>query len=68
MSSNIAAIAYDMEHKWLGVEFSSGSIYNYFDVPKSVYNEMLAINKKGESVGKYFITNVKGVFEFIKVN
>ena len=67
-SSNIISIAYDAEHKWLGVEFSSGSIYQYFDVPKTVYDSLMYTNKMGGSVGKLFNVAVKGVYEFVKVN
>ena len=67
-SSNITSIAYDAEHKWLGVEFCSGSIYNYFDVPKSVYDLLMETNRKNGSVGKVFNSNVKGIYEFVKVN
>ena len=67
-SSNIAAIAYDVEHKWLGVEFSSGSVYQYFDVPKTIYDSLMYTNQMGGSVGKLFSVAVKGIYEFVKVN
>ena len=67
-SSNITSIAYDAEHKWLGVVFSSGAVYQYFDVPKTVYDSLMYTNQMGNSVGKLFSVAVKGVYEFVKVN
>lgn len=36
-SSNIASIGYDPSSLTLEVEFTDGSIYQYFDVPEAVY-------------------------------
>jgi len=56
-SSQIKSIGYDEGTQMLEVEFRySGSVYTYFDVPKSVYDEMMA----SESVGKFFNAKVKG--------
>jgi len=56
-SSQIKSIGYDEGTQTLDVEFRySGSVYTYSDVPKSVYDEMMA----SESVGKFFNAKVKG--------
>ena len=39
-SSNIARFAYDDGSRVLKVEFMNGSVYDYFDVPNHVFNEM----------------------------
>ena len=67
-SSNISAIGYDAEHKWLGVEFSSGAVYQYFDVPKTIYDSLMYTNQMGGSIGKMFNISVKGLYKFTKVN
>ena len=36
-SSNVYAIGYNDEEEILYVQFQSGDVYKYFDVPKSVY-------------------------------
>ena len=54
-SSVILAIGYDARHRELEVEFHSGRIYRYFDVPRRVYETLLST----DSVGKYFNETVK---------
>jgi hypothetical protein len=55
-SSNIKSVGYDPEQKILEIEFKSGAVYQYEEVPEDVFQEMLV----AESVGKYFNTQVKG--------
>lgn len=54
-SSNIASIGYDAEQMVLEVEFNYGAVYQYFDVPESVYEGLMAV----DSHGKYFDAYVK---------
>ena len=37
-SSNIASIGYDPDNLVLEIEFLSGAVYQYYDVPQSVYD------------------------------
>jgi hypothetical protein len=37
------------------VEFKSGGTYQYYDVPRSVYDEMM----KASSIGSFFATRIK---------
>lgn len=46
-SSNIASIGYDAGSQTLEVEFLDGSIYQYFDVPPSVNNGLMAASSHG---------------------
>ena len=62
-SSNIESIGYDSESQTLEIEFLKGSIYQYFDVPQNVYEEMMV----ADSQGKYLAQNIKGVYRFSKV-
>lgn len=48
-SSNISSIGYDENQSILQVEFNNGSIYNYYNVPKTIYSELI----NAESHGKY---------------
>ena len=56
----IKSFDYDKEKQILRVEFGSGSIYNYLDVPESVYKEM----KDAPSVGRFFNSEIKDKYGF----
>ena len=62
-SSNIAAICYDEAKHLLEIEFHHGAIYQYFDVPKEVFEDLL----KAPSQGKYFAVNIKNTFKYVKL-
>lgn len=49
-SSNVAAIAYDSREKLLYVQFHSGSVYVYYDVPPQVYLSFVNAPSKGQFV------------------
>ena len=61
-SSNIKSIGYKLNQKILEVEFISGSIYQYFNVPEKIFNELM----QAKSKGKYFIGNIRKVYMFKK--
>lgn len=62
-SSNIESIGYDSKSQTLEIEFLNGSIYQYFDVPERMYNELMS----ADSHGKYLNANIKGVYRYSKV-
>ena len=47
-SSLIARFAYEEERAVLVVEFRSGDEYQYFDVPRTVHDELVAASSKGQ--------------------
>lgn len=59
-SSNIASVGYDKEEQTLEVEFNSGAVYQYFQVPVNVYEGLISAS----SVGKYFNANVRDVYSY----
>lgn len=61
-SSNIKAVGFDEEQKILAIEFPSG-IYHYPNVPKEVYESLIA----ADSIGKHFAAFVRPKFAGIKV-
>lgn len=63
-SSNIARIAYDPITSELFVEFKAGGNYKYFNVPEEVYTKFT----EAESFGKHFYSNIKGKYEFTRIN
>ena len=63
-SANLAKVGYEDQEKVLKIQFKDGQEYWYFDVPRIVFDDML----KAESVGKFFVKNVKGVkYQYKKV-
>lgn len=62
-SSNVASIGYDSESMTLEVEFRSGGIYQYFDVPESVYQALMSAS----SVGQFLNANIKNCFRCSRV-
>lgn len=54
-SSNLASVGYDAAQRILEIEFLTGSVYQYLNVPQSVYAGLMA----AESHGRYFDANVK---------
>jgi len=62
-SSNIESIGYDSNSETLEIEFLNGSIYQYFDVPEHVYEELMS----ADSQGKYLAYQIKGKYRYSKV-
>lgn len=62
-SSNIATIGYDVDSETLEIEFLRGGVYQYFDVPEQVYEDIIS----ADSAGKYLNSNVKGVYRYSKI-
>ncbi|PKP14055.1 MAG: KTSC domain-containing protein [Bacteroidetes bacterium HGW-Bacteroidetes-3] len=63
-SSNLASIGYDAANEILEVEFNHGGVYQYFDVPENVYEELM----NADSHGQYFDRNIKKAgYEFQKI-
>lgn len=52
-SSAIASVGYDPKRETLEVEFKSGNVYRYFDVPEEVYQDLLQARSKGRYFGSY---------------
>jgi len=54
-SSNIRSIGYDSKIATLEVEFTSGDIYQYFNLPEHLYQQFLHASSHGQSKGKLII-------------
>jgi len=59
-STTLATVAYDPSRKVLQLEFCSGSVYEYFDVPAAVHAELLSAPSKGG----YFNQAIRGRFPY----
>lgn len=62
-SSNIVSIGYDADSKILEIEFHAGGVYQYFDVPESIYHDLMST----PSHGRYFHQNIKNTFSYMKI-
>ena len=62
-SSDIAAIGYDPVTETLEVEFLSGSIYQYYNVPENMYDQLM----KGSSKGRFLNTYIKTAYPYSRV-
>jgi hypothetical protein len=51
-SSAISSVGYDERSAVLEVEFESGAVYDYFNVPKKVYRDLLKAPSKGSFVSR----------------
>ena len=58
-SSNIKSIGYDQISRLLVVEFLSGSVYEYYNVPLEIYAQLKTPNRWGGSYGKAFYALIK---------
>jgi len=61
-SSNVRSIGW--EDDTLEVEFNNGGLYQYIGVPKSLFDEMLASNSKGQ----FLNSKIKTDFDFVKID
>lgn len=62
-STSIASIGYDEASQTLEIEFSNGSVYQYYNVPQTIFDEL----RTSPSVGKFHAYQIKDVFPFSRV-
>jgi hypothetical protein len=63
VSGNIRSIGYDTDKRILEVEFKSGSIYQYSNVPEHEYEGLLNASSKG----RYLNNHIKDRYTYIQV-
>lgn len=54
-SSNLASVGYDADDQLLEIQFHSGGIYQYINVPPAIHDALLAAPSKGH----FFHTDIK---------
>ena len=62
-SSNLASVGYDPATETLEVEFLNGSIYQYFNVPQNLYDQLMRAGSKGRFLNTY----IKNAYPFSRV-
>ncbi|MHB9038672.1 MAG: KTSC domain-containing protein [Armatimonadota bacterium] len=62
-SSNLKSVGYDPMTKILEIEFHSCSVYQYSNVPPTIYKGLMS----AASHGSYFNATIRGAFPYIQV-
>ena len=62
-SSNISSIGYDEPSQTLEVEFLNGTVYQYYNVPVNMYDQMMVEGSKG----KFLNTYIKNAYPYSRV-
>lgn len=63
-SSNIESIGFDEGSQTLEIEFHTGAIYQYYSVPKSLYEDFI----RASSHGSFFHIHIKGRYNDTKIS
>ena len=61
-SSLLASVAHDRDQAVLQIEFRGGAVYQYFDVPRQTYQDLL----QADSKGAYFNRHIRSVFHYTR--
>lgn len=62
-SSALVSVGYDRDGLVLETELTSGAIYQYFDVPESVFLELM----NADSLGKYYNKNIRNNYRYTQL-
>ena len=66
-SSNIERFRFDPQQLILEIEFKKGTVYQYFDVPQTVFDLFRDEVISGGSAGQFFNANIKGSYRYAKL-
>lgn len=58
-STNINEIGYDEQSRTLEIAFRNGSVYQYFDVPATVYRELMQSSSHGQFLNRQIRTQYR---------
>jgi KTSC domain-containing protein len=61
-STAISSVGYDEGSSVLEVEFESGAVYDYFDVPPKVYKDLL----EASSIGSFVSRQIRDQYPFVR--
>jgi KTSC domain len=62
-SSTLKSVGYEGKSQTLEIEFRSGMVYQYLDVPGAVYEGL----RRAESKGRYFNDEIRDDYTFVRV-
>ncbi len=63
-STALRAVSYNADSQILEIEFQSGEVYRYFEVPAEVYWELI----EAESRGRYFVQALRNNYPFVRLD
>ncbi len=63
VSSEMSSVGYDSPSGVLEIEFKSGAVYQYFLVPKKIYDGLRGAASKGSYFGRY----IKDKFAYARI-
>ena len=59
-SSTMVSVGYNGQDKILEIEFTSGAVYQYMDVPAVVHKALM----RAESKGRYFNSEIRDSYNY----
>ncbi len=59
-SSTMVSVGYEGKSRILEIEFTSGAVYQYLDVPAAVHKELM----RAESKGRYFNGEIRDGYNY----
>ncbi len=62
-SSMLKSVGYDEKKQILEAKFNHGGIYEYYDVEKETFDDLM----NADSVGRYFINNIKDDYDYSQI-
>lgn len=62
-STNLCSVGYDTDNQVLEIEFNSGAMYQYANVPLYEYEGLL----NADSKGTYFNANIKKRYSYVRL-
>jgi hypothetical protein len=63
-SATMKSVGYESKSRILEIEFQSGVVYQYLDVPKRVHEAL----RGAESKGQYFNGEIRDEYAFVRVS
>jgi hypothetical protein len=63
-SIDLHSVGYDPETKVLEIEFHSGGIYQYSNVPETIFEQLMS----APSHGKFFHAQIKNIYPYRRIN
>jgi hypothetical protein len=62
-SSNIASLGYDEPSQTLEVEFTTGGIYQYYNVTQAIFDQLMQAGSKGQ----FLAYQIKNAYPYSRV-